>query len=780
MNHNTPKPKISVLMPVYNVRNYLATAIESVLNQTLHDIELICVDDASTDGSAEILREYAAKDPRVKLVFHKKNSGLVAARRSATNLAEGDYIMLLDSDDEYLPDACQTVWEEEQANPVDILQFGTEPIICRAHSDQEMKDLEKVLTPYTQAKGNLIACCYEQHLWNHTVWNKAYRAEVWKKAVSNAIDAYINISEDEYLLFLVSFFSDTYRGIQKPLYRYYYARGMTGAMGLSAKQYEGHCRRKLIYQELKAFVERNDRADLLPVLNKMEDAAREEMVYMWRYHVVPAEAKEAFWIFVSLWGAVPAVSEAARILWNDMHEVANRLVPDTLPVEEGPGKPVHTIAIFYHRMGNGGVERVISYLIPLWKEMGYSVVLVTESAPSADDYEVPKDVPWVQLPKIADSFGKAYRPRAEGWAKIVEEYNIDTVVYNTANVIPLWDVCLLKALGCNFVVDIHSTFSSLYLLNDPNRFYVAQCYRLVDRVATLSRVFARYWGNFCPAYYIPNPLGNVCDAGDCSALSGRNILWVGRLSEEKRPDHAIHIFKQVHDRFSDATLTIVGKGETPADLARLQTLAADLGVEQSVTFAGYHKDVFPYYQHADVLLFTSQYEGAPLVLFESKMCGVPIVMYNLPYVETVRDKAGIFTAPQGDQDTLARHLIRLLEDGDLRRESGRLARESLADYGTEQLKEKWRTLFDSFTAPHGAYCADEDQRLMMSLLMESEQIAVAQTRAQSGGAPAPVFVTAPLADRLVNSKFQKIAVWYWKHTDPIKEGLKRLKGKGRA
>ena len=75
MSITPSKPKISVLMPVYNVEKYLRASIDSVLNQTLSDIELICVDDASTDGSADILREYAAKDPRVKLVFHKKNSG---------------------------------------------------------------------------------------------------------------------------------------------------------------------------------------------------------------------------------------------------------------------------------------------------------------------------------------------------------------------------------------------------------------------------------------------------------------------------------------------------------------------------------------------------------------------------------------------------------------------------------------------------------------------------------------------------------------------------------
>lgn len=766
-------PKISVLMPVYNVEKYLPAALDSVLNQTLSDIELICVDDASTDNSADILRAYAAKDPRVKLVFHEKNSGLVMARKSATELAQGEYIMLLDSDDEYELDACETVWKEEQANPVDILQFGTDAVICRPHEKAEEVELQKVLSPYKYVKDNLVLCCYEQHLWNHTVWNKAYKASVWKAAIQNAVNAYINISEDEYLFFLVSYFSTTYRGVEKKLYRYYYARGMTGTTVISGRQYESYCQRKQIYEALETFLKRENCSTLLPLCKKMASQTLENLVYEWRYHVSPSDARAAYQYLISIWGAVPVISEMAQLLWNDLREVANRLAPDTLPVTETSGRKVHTIAVFYHRMGNGGVEHVISYLIPLWEEMGYSVVLVTEKAPSPDDYSVPTSVPWVQLPSIELSVGKEYKKRATEWARIIADYDIDTIVYNTANVVPLWDICLLKALSCNFVVDIHSTFSSLYILNDPNRFFYAQCYRLVDRVATLSRVFVRYWGNFCPAYYIPNPLGEICPSQECSSLSGKNLLWVGRISAEKRPEDAIRVFKQVHDHFSDATLTIVGKGEKASDLESLKEFAHNLKVADYINFAGYHKDIGPYYREADLLLFTSQYEGFPLVLAESKMHCVPIVMYDLPYVEMARDGAGIFTVPQQDVYGMASVVIRLLEDKESLKRAGLLARKSLSAYSVDVLKTKWAALFDSFISKQGAYCAEEDQKLMMGLLLDGEQTAIGQSSPSSHSQ----FISEPLADRLVNSKFQQLAIWYWKYTDPLKEGLKRLKKK---
>ena len=92
------KPIVSIIIPVYNTKAYLTKCIESVLNQTLKDIEVICVDDGSNDGSAEILDDYAHNDSRLR-VIHKEHAGLVAARRDGIFAAQSGYIGFVDSDD---------------------------------------------------------------------------------------------------------------------------------------------------------------------------------------------------------------------------------------------------------------------------------------------------------------------------------------------------------------------------------------------------------------------------------------------------------------------------------------------------------------------------------------------------------------------------------------------------------------------------------------------------------------------------------------------------------
>ena len=115
--------KISVIMPVYNSGEYLKTAVESILSQSLREIELILVDDGSTDGSSERCDEFATSDERVK-VIHQKNAGICAARNVALRIAKGEYLAFSDHDDEYLPGLLEDSLNFALENHLDIVKYG--------------------------------------------------------------------------------------------------------------------------------------------------------------------------------------------------------------------------------------------------------------------------------------------------------------------------------------------------------------------------------------------------------------------------------------------------------------------------------------------------------------------------------------------------------------------------------------------------------------------------------------------------------------------------------
>ena len=124
----TVAPRVSIVVPVYNVERYLGACLDSVLRQTFGDFELICVDDGSTDSSSAILAEYAARDGRVRVIT-QANAGLSAARNAGLDMATGEYICFVDSDDWIADRAVETCMSVCERDALDHLVFASTSVL---------------------------------------------------------------------------------------------------------------------------------------------------------------------------------------------------------------------------------------------------------------------------------------------------------------------------------------------------------------------------------------------------------------------------------------------------------------------------------------------------------------------------------------------------------------------------------------------------------------------------------------------------------------------------
>ncbi len=111
--------KISIIIPVFNAEKYLRQCLDSAKDQTLHEIEILCIDDGSTDSSGRILDEYAAADHRF-VVLHTQNAGQSAARNRGLEIAKGEFVAFLDSDDWYDPDYCEKLRKRQAETDADM------------------------------------------------------------------------------------------------------------------------------------------------------------------------------------------------------------------------------------------------------------------------------------------------------------------------------------------------------------------------------------------------------------------------------------------------------------------------------------------------------------------------------------------------------------------------------------------------------------------------------------------------------------------------------------
>lgn len=114
-------PKVSVLVPVYNVERYLRECLDSVIHQTLKDIEIICINDGSTDSSLNILEEYAAQDSRIRII-NKENSGYGASMNIGLDSATGEYIGIVESDDFAAPEIFEDLYNIARENDADVVK----------------------------------------------------------------------------------------------------------------------------------------------------------------------------------------------------------------------------------------------------------------------------------------------------------------------------------------------------------------------------------------------------------------------------------------------------------------------------------------------------------------------------------------------------------------------------------------------------------------------------------------------------------------------------------
>ena len=170
--------KVSVIIPVYNVEKYLKKCLDSIINQTLKDIEIICINDGSTDSSLDILNDYAKKDKRFK-IFSQKNQGLGAARNAGLLLAKGDYIYFIDSDD-YISTYClEKLYNNALSNDSDLVinkigRFTNEGEINYSHPGFDLNqifdnvDFNKFIFNYKDIKPYVLNKSF-------SAWSKLYK-----------------------------------------------------------------------------------------------------------------------------------------------------------------------------------------------------------------------------------------------------------------------------------------------------------------------------------------------------------------------------------------------------------------------------------------------------------------------------------------------------------------------------------------------------------------------------------------------------------------------------
>lgn len=255
--HNSEQVKVSVIAATYNGKGYIQRCVDSVLGQTLADFELIIVDDASNDGTWELLRERYGSDPRIRLIRHESNQGVSGARNTGLRAARGSYIAVVDHDDFMEPEYLEVLCNAAEKYQTDYVLCGVRTLFPDGHTDTLFSKTEDI-------PGGMPCIRYACGLFsNLATWGKIISRRLIEEHDLRYMPGGI---EDVYFNFRAMYYCRRYISIPDLLYNKYEHLDSLARCGLSRR-----------YNYVKTFCEVMDRAyDIVEEIRAREPLSWED------------------------------------------------------------------------------------------------------------------------------------------------------------------------------------------------------------------------------------------------------------------------------------------------------------------------------------------------------------------------------------------------------------------------------------------------------------------------------------------------------------------------
>lgn len=329
-------PKVSLVIPAYNIEPYIHRCIQSVKDQTFTDFEAIVVDDASTDGTNAALIEAIGDDNRFRVVRHERNRGRHLTRRTAAALVSGEYAFCLDGDDELTPDFLKQVVSRMDERPVDMLHVGITVIpengVTQAEADGFAAYINRPTGLLNEA--DILRVIFDEssgQLVDWRVTQRLYRASLFKTAFERMTDARLERAEDAYEVFVLAALSQTADGFESCRgYLYHYGIGVTGTSRISAERFGIFCSEFAeCIQSTRDFIATCTDGD------EMQDSCRgmihkllELLANDWLIRVDPSEQEEALTAFADAFND----AVVARELYRFVRDIAYSAIASEKPL----------------------------------------------------------------------------------------------------------------------------------------------------------------------------------------------------------------------------------------------------------------------------------------------------------------------------------------------------------------------------------------------------------------------------------------------------------------
>ncbi|MGP3535449.1 glycosyltransferase [Microbacterium sp. RD1] len=668
----TSTPLLSVVVPLFNDQDTIAAALESCLAQTLREIEVICVDDASTDQTVQVVERYQALDPRIRLLRHSTNRSALQARRTGILAASAAHVLFMDGDDELERDAARTALAHAGSSRADIVGFGVTVIGQDGRTggayEQRLQPTRRSLEGADVLRGLFpVGERAQGQLWRHLYSTKVLR------------DAYALLPEDLVLTrvndlplaFLVAALATRYVSTPKRLYRYHLGRGGSGHRVDSIERARFYAGAIGSVESIRPAVHTLARGhtDEALILDSYESVRQSIVAYVCQQvltrgddHVVRDALGEVY--------AQSSLQDVVRATAR-FHPEALTVLARITPHAPLGTRPVRSVLLATASLlGAGGVTGVLLAQARYLIDAGHRVTIVARK-PGSDRTAIP---PGVDLVELSD---RGLSAQLAEWAEICSSRSVDVVIDHQVLYTPHWPAFALVAQAEETATIgwVHNFVARPVYEGTDRLALLEQCSGALALLVVLSPLDVSYFKlrGVRNVAHIPNPPSSLMLASGATPAPRSaprdpvSLVWWGRLEEPtKRISELLTVSERLRDLGVDFRLTVIGPDWNGTTARRVNADARRRGLADRVKAVGplHGPPLAAAIDAADIFLSTSIIEGYQLTIAEAQSRGLPVAMYALPWLTLVQGNDGVLTAPQGDAASLARQIAQLIGDPD--------------------------------------------------------------------------------------------------------------------
>lgn len=700
---------VSLIIPVYNTAPWLRRCLDSVCGQTLTEIEIICINDGSTDESEAIINEYAQKDRRIVPIHLGRNLGVSVARNIGIAAASCEWIGFVDSDDALDTNFCEKLFSIANTDTMDVVKGvlwseRNAPNYVNHEFNQQIK-LDKF---------NFL---YE--------WYSAiYRTEFLKINNIHFLPGCTNY-EDTAFLYNVVLCTDRIFTTEDAIYYYFFRDGSayqkimnykmlkSAVMSLKNRidllnKYINDDRRYVkeyvrILQTCCSYSSRLLMADTESGYIHLQSAISEFMKNCRKYDLLVRTIKMRHNDLTFLINGMDqkdmtrclALHGRQRRYFEHLKHVRQKNYDDTTI----GNRQMHIGILLPEFVQKGGMERVSANLAEGLTERGHQCTLFFPSPASAELPYHPKEPVCLHplpSPPITDAWLETVR-------RTLHEAHLDVLCF-MSNGSPFGRFLpyICQDLSASFVWSEHCSPKVQQMLWNSRERHA--CMSLADGVHVLTSAAIDSLPNFIQEYtsVIPNfsSLPNMPNPPLHIHGVKKRLLVVARLSEEKQLPVLLHALAYLKDIFNDWECRICGDGPKRMEY---EELIRSLDLQKHVLLLGAVENIAEEYSAADIFCLPSQYESFGLAVVEAQSFGIPSVGFaGCPGVnEIILDGENGLLAPEMTSESLAQALRSLMVDEEMRLRMRARALELFTRYDRGHLLDQWENLFIDAQAKSG-------------------------------------------------------------------------------